>query len=334
MSRRPAGIVYLVVSCLGLASPPSSMAQHELRIIRSRACDALGMSPDGKSLAAADSYGSVRIYDVASGRQLRYFQKPGPAASVAFSPDGILLAVGGYTVSGGYADLRLLDATTMQEIRRFDFQNYNDAVTSVAFSPDGRRVAVGTIGWMVMVWDVNSGKRTLRFQGTCPVLSVAFSPDGKGVAYGSTSSNFDLVDLATGRASASLNERTTAVRGQRHENSIHGVAFSPDGKLLATCSADKSIRLWSVDTGKTVARCLGHSTEVNAVAFSPDGKLLASGGEDGTVRLWDPLTGKEGSGGMRHPSAVRAVLFSPDGQTLVTGASDGTIKFWERPAQR
>ena len=114
------------------------------------------------------------------------------------------------------------------------------------------------------------------------------------------------------------------------------VAFSPDGKLLATAGSDGEVRLWNPATGQLVraplAAVTGSDAAVFAVAFSPDGKLLATAGSDGTVRLWNPATGQL----VRAPlpavtgsdAAVFAVAFSPDGKLLATADSDGTVRLW------
>ncbi|MFG2246687.1 protein kinase [Spirillospora sp. NPDC048823] len=119
-----------------------------------------------------------------------------------------------------------------------------------------------------------------------------------------------------------------------HTGAVRSVAFSPDGKLLASCSNDETVRLWDVATRRSIARPLtGYTDTVNAVAFSPDGKLLAVGGNDTTVRLWDvathipvgrPLTG--------HTDSVHSLAFSPDGKILAV-ADDDTVWLWDVAAR-
>ncbi|HSV65975.1 MAG TPA: caspase family protein [Mycobacteriales bacterium] len=170
--------------------------------------------------------------------------------------------------------------------------------------------------------------------GNAPVYAVAFSPDGKTLATGSGNKTVRLWNPTTGKLIGSpLTGHTDPIFGPPltgHTDSVNAVAFSPDGKTLATGCGDGTVRLWNPITRQPIGSPLtGHTDSVNAVAFSPGGKTLATGSYDHTVRLWNPTTGKPiGQPLQGHTGTVYTVTFSPDGKTLATGSSDHTVRLW------
>src|ERR1022692_2792268 len=264
--------------------------------------NAVAFSPTDALLAIA--YGRIiEIIDVADLRPIRSISvHADTVTSVAFSPDGSLLATASHDRTA-----RTWDAATGDT--RTTLEDHTSAVNAVASSPDGALLATASADGTVRLWDAATGAPRATLEGhTSAVNAVAFSPDGSLLATASADRTARTWD-ATGTARATL---------EGHTSPVLGVAFSPDGSLLATASDDRTARTWDAATGAPRATLHGHTSAVNAVAFSPDGTLLATASHDRTARTWDASTGTPRTTLHGHTSAVNAVAFSPDGTLLAT----------------
>jgi WD40 repeat protein len=120
-----------------------------------------------------------------------------------------------------------------------------------------------------------------------------------------------------------------ATRCQGHTGAIRSIAFSLDGDLMASASADQTVRVWKVATGACQAILRGHTREVSAAVFHPDGTRIASAGRDQTIRLWEVATGEQVARLLGHTNYVGSLAFSPDGKTLASASGDGTVRLWD-----
>ena len=133
-----------------------------------------------------------------------------------------------------------------------------------------------------------------------------------------------------GALETNIDEASERNRLEGHDQGVNSVTFSPDGKMLASASDDKTIKLWNAQTGAVIRTLEGHDSMVKSVTFSPDGKMLASASDDKTIKLWDAQTGTEIRTIKSHDDSVIGVTFSPNGETLASsGAGDNSIKLWD-----
>ncbi|MGB7924276.1 MAG: caspase family protein [Pyrinomonadaceae bacterium] len=243
--------------------------------------------------------------------------------AVAFSPDGETLAS-----VGADGTTRLWNVGSGVEMRSLAGHN----AQSVVFSPDGKRLATGG-GGKIVLWDIYSGASLKQMKVNASVLrSIAFSPDGGLLASGGEDNLVHLWNVASGAELKALSGHTaspkTGSRGAYEIDDVHAVAFSPDGKWLASGGDDYTVRLWEISSGKELKVFRGHEDEVDSVAFSPDGKWLASGSADRTARVWDVASGGELKTLSKDSESVRSVIFSPDGKTIAHGNVDGVVSLW------
>src|SRR6202050_3264210 len=240
-----------------------------------------------------------------------------PVASLKFSPDGKLLAV------GGYREVRLIDPSTGKEVATL--AGHADYVRSIAFSPDGKMLAAGggppQRSGEIKIWDLQSHQLLKTMQGhkDC-IYSIAWSPDGKIIASGSYDKMVKLWDVASGKELKNL---------QDHIDAVFAVAFSPDGKHLASASQDRTVKVWDVATGNRLYTLGDAQDGLIGIAYSPSGEQVAAAGYDKTIYIW---TVGETEGALKQSligdeDSILALVWSPDGKTIITASSDGSIRF-------
>ncbi len=241
---------------------------------------------------------------------------PAPVTALAFSPDGVQLAAGGYRV------VRLLDPKTGAVIRTVS--GAADQVQALAWSSDGKRLAAagGTPGKSgeVLIFDTASWKAVQMLSGhTEVVYAVAWKPSASEIATGSLDKTARIWDGVTGKLLRIIKD---------HAEAVFGLAYSPNGKLLATASGDRTAKLFDTATWKRTDTLNAHQDAVMHVAFNTAGTLLATAGADKQLRVWKVDPGKienplrsQGEG-----DVINACAFSPDDRLLVWGASNSVVK--------
>ncbi len=316
----------------------------------------VAFSPDAAALATYSGVegGTVQVWDVASGKS-RTIGGASWVSSVAFSPDGAILAIA--DVSGG---VTLWDVATGEDRGSIASEPSGGAL-SIAFSPDGAILATGDGRGHVQLWEVLAGEihRTLTGH-TASLTSLDFSPDGGLLVTGSEDGTARLWDTVSGEAhhtftlpgasevyAVAFASQDTVAAGSadgmarlwdtaagepRRTLTGHGVAVTSlacgaDGITLASSDAAGTIRVWDTAAGTPRQRLAGHSEDVTSLAVGRDADLLATASDDGRVRLWDADTGVVVAS--VDTGSVTAVALSPDGTTLATGDFDGTIRLWD-----
>ncbi|WP_028808721.1 WD40 repeat domain-containing protein [Streptomyces canus] len=333
----------------------------------------VAFSPDGTELASGSADDSVRLWDVRDPADPRQVGSPltghtGPIWSVAFSPDGRMLAAASADSTASLWNVS--DPAYPSQVGE-PLAGSSGEMYALGFSPDGRTLATGSGDSKVRLWSIPAGdlvgssgafRRDGKVLATAgrdgrirlwnvtdparpvalgkpftpvvrdPFSQVLFSPDARTLAVLTTG----RVQLWNVTDPAHPVPRAPALVLHSRFMGPDALAFSPDGRTLATAYDSRSLQLWDVtDPAHPVSHgpIAGHRGYIDGLTFSPDGRTLASSSADGTIRLWkvtDParptLLGKPLTG---HTGPVNVLVFSPDGHTLASGGDDDTVRLWD-----
>lgn len=225
---------------------------------------------------------------------------------IAWSPDGHFLAS-----PSSDGSIRIWDERTRQLSGKIDGSMF----FCVAWSPDGQTIASGGVNGVT----IHNIQTHQQFHiPSSPINSVAWSPNDQLLAFGSYKT-VQILEVKT---------RKFLLNSMEHIDEVMCVAWSSDGRLLASGSSDFTIKIWDTTSGQLLHTLIGHSHMVHSMVWSPDGQFLASGSSDATIRLWNYRTGKAVRILEGHTSSIVCISIAPNGSLLASKSHDGTVRCW------
>jgi len=295
----------------------------------------LAVSPNGRYVAAGSEDFTVGIVEVASGRLVHtfgipYCQNPvrdtcayghtDVVETVAFSPDGSLLASG-----GDDTEIKVWDVAKGEYLYHLsgpDAHADGSKVNGLVFSPDGTRLASSGSDRTIKIWDLDT-QQPITITGHVDwVYGIDFTPDGDYLISSSSDRTIRVWDTRYGREQLQLTG---------HTSQVYDVSVSPDGDFVASSSEDGTVRMWDISaSGTRELLSMDNKDQVYSVEYSPDASLIASGGRNNVVKIWDAQTGKmlkffTGE----HRRVIEALAWDPSGKRIISAARDGKAIVWD-----
>jgi WD40 repeat protein len=249
----------------------------------------------------------------------------------ARNPDGAQVATGTIAGSVSFWSWHADDVRWLKPAAPAEEMNW---ILDATPSPDGVRVATASRSSGADVWDIGTGQHLYHVNAPGPpgASCVAFSPDGKRLFVAHQSGSVSVVEAESGHVEWSFEAHVGSPQEANLLDGtlvITGLDVHPDGSLVATGSADSTVKLWDANSGRLLHRLRGHGDEVTKVRFSPNGTVLSSSSADSTIRLWNVASGRELTALQGHKARVHDIAFSPNEKQLASASNDCTLALWD-----
>lgn len=275
---------------------------------------AVAFTDDDYVIATASWDGTARLWDIESQEVISTLNSDGGFFSLAINPVTQDIAL-----AGKDRFVKLWDGYSSSASH--SFQGHDNLIMCVAISPDGGLIASASNDGTIKFWTTRAPETTIDFPGSFPT-DMAISPDGRLLAVAGEDKNLRLWDLEFSELKASF----------RHTNRVERVAFSPDGRFVASSIATHKsvgrVQVFDVESTRLLHRWHGHTEPVKTVALSPEGNQIASAGWDETIHLWEATSGREINVLRANAGPVYSLAYRPDGCQLASAGSDGVIRLW------
>jgi WD40 repeat protein len=322
----PDGTRLVTTSADGTARVWDAFTGQELLVFSGHGDWVLGAAynPDGKRVATYGKDGFVRIWEASSGEELLVlrFEDGAGIGRVAFSPDGMRVAVVGQTNNANWVNM--WDATTGKVLFRGNL-GHTGPPLDIAFNPDGTLAATGGLDQKAKVWDTMTGRVLYTLSGhTNDIWSLAFSPDGTRLVTASWDNTVRVWDLTPAKEALFI----PFTNSETSDWSMR-LSYSPDGSRILSDYPDGNSRIWDAASGKELLQLSPPGTRALNTSYSSDGKLVASANEDNSITVWDGQTGKLRITLVGHKGLISQIAFSPDGTRLASASLDRKIIIWD-----
>ncbi len=279
-----------------------------------------GSAKNGASKAISNSSGSTQSDTTQTGSiteavvpigELKGHR--GAVGTVAYTDDGRSIVT-----TGDDGTLKIWSAASGGLSRSFSLEDG----PATAFALNGTRALTGHADGRVMLWDLDRGDKPQSFKrNEANIWAVTFAGETNRFAASSHDWKVALWDANTKAGPLHVFEG--------HESAAQAVAYAPKGRLLASGSADRTVKLWNLETLDLERTYRGHKDFVTALAFSPDGKMLAAASLDGSIKLWSTSSNRLFRTLTGHKGRITGLAFSPSGEALASAGDDGTVRLWD-----